>query len=216
MLARRVRLCTSSVACTLFSVLQLQQQLSGPSLTVATRPFRQSCTLSFGCSPKPSKLTGSLAVSAGGADDLQHNHIPSCAAATLPCPASCLPGSRSYPPATTTNLLQVKRVDGLQHMHIPAGQQYQSPGEAYVEGDASSASYFLAGDRLQPGTSGLDECRPRRLGHTRLPLNWWQPGWRPSLSQLYSSLLQHDSQPLLMHPACVGSVDQCSGCLQQP
>ena len=30
-------------------------------------------------------------------------------------------------------------------MHIPPGQQYRSPGEAYVEGDASSASYFLAG-----------------------------------------------------------------------
>ena len=37
-------------------------------------------------------------------------------------------------------------MDGLQHMHIPAGQTYRSPGEAYVEGDASSASYFLAGD----------------------------------------------------------------------
>lgn len=30
-------------------------------------------------------------------------------------------------------------------MHIPSGQTYVSPGEAYVEGDASSASYFLAG-----------------------------------------------------------------------
>ncbi len=30
-------------------------------------------------------------------------------------------------------------------MHIPPGQTYVSPGEAYVEGDASSASYFLAG-----------------------------------------------------------------------
>jgi 3-phosphoshikimate 1-carboxyvinyltransferase len=40
---------------------------------------------------------------------------------------------------------QVNRLDGLQHMHIPPGQTYVSPGEAYVEGDASSASYFLAG-----------------------------------------------------------------------
>jgi len=40
---------------------------------------------------------------------------------------------------------QVEQLDGLQHMHIPSGQQYKSPGEAYVEGDASSASYFLAG-----------------------------------------------------------------------
>lgn len=41
--------------------------------------------------------------------------------------------------------MQVERLDGLQHMHIPPGQTYKSPGEAYVEGDASSASYFLAG-----------------------------------------------------------------------
>ena len=46
---------------------------------------------------------------------------------------------------------QVERVDGLQHMHIPAGQTYRSPGEAYVEGDASSASYFLAGDAPHGG-----------------------------------------------------------------
>ena len=39
----------------------------------------------------------------------------------------------------------MERLDGLQHMHIPPGQTYKSPGEAYVEGDASSASYFLAG-----------------------------------------------------------------------
>ena len=41
--------------------------------------------------------------------------------------------------------VQVEQLEGLQHMHIPPGQQYQSPGQAYVEGDASSASYFLAG-----------------------------------------------------------------------
>ena len=42
---------------------------------------------------------------------------------------------------------QVEQVQGLQHMRVASGQQYQSPGEAYVEGDASSASYFLAGKR---------------------------------------------------------------------
>ncbi len=41
--------------------------------------------------------------------------------------------------------MQVERLDGLQHIRIPVGQQYRSPGSAYVEGDASSASYFLAG-----------------------------------------------------------------------
>ena len=46
-------------------------------------------------------------------------------------------------------------MDGLQHMHIPAGQTYRSPEEAYVEGDASSASYFLAGDSPYGGTTQL-------------------------------------------------------------
>ena len=45
----------------------------------------------------------------------------------------------------------------MQHMHIPAGQTYKSPGEAYVEGDASSASYFLAGEaELSPPTDNTD------------------------------------------------------------
>ncbi len=48
----------------------------------------------------------------------------------------------------TLNLLQrfgvsVQR-DGWRRFTIPAGSRYQSPGEIYVEGDASSASYFVA------------------------------------------------------------------------
>jgi 3-phosphoshikimate 1-carboxyvinyltransferase len=48
----------------------------------------------------------------------------------------------------TLNLLarfgiQVQR-DGWQSFTIPAGSSYQSPGEIHVEGDASSASYFVA------------------------------------------------------------------------
>ncbi len=48
----------------------------------------------------------------------------------------------------TLNLMQrfgvsVQR-DGWQRFHIPAVARYQSPGEIYVEGDASSASYFIA------------------------------------------------------------------------
>ena len=48
----------------------------------------------------------------------------------------------------TLNLLarfgiQVHR-DGWQSFTIPAGSAYQSPGEIHVEGDASSASYFVA------------------------------------------------------------------------
>jgi len=48
----------------------------------------------------------------------------------------------------TLNLLarfgvQVQR-DGWQRFTIPAGSRYQSPGEIFVEADASSASYFIA------------------------------------------------------------------------
>ncbi len=48
----------------------------------------------------------------------------------------------------TLNLLQrfgidVRR-DGWQRFTIPAGSRYQSPGDIHVEGDASSASYFIA------------------------------------------------------------------------
>lgn len=41
--------------------------------------------------------------------------------------------------------MQVEKVDGLNHLRIPAGQKYKSRGRLYVEGDASSASYWLAG-----------------------------------------------------------------------
>ena len=39
----------------------------------------------------------------------------------------------------------VHQVDGLQKLQIPGNQKYVSPGSVFVEGDASSASYFLAG-----------------------------------------------------------------------
>ncbi|MGV8804504.1 MAG: bifunctional 3-phosphoshikimate 1-carboxyvinyltransferase/cytidylate kinase [Polaromonas sp.] len=39
--------------------------------------------------------------------------------------------------------IQVQR-DGWQRFTIPAGSRYQSPGQIHVEGDASSASYFIA------------------------------------------------------------------------
>ncbi len=41
---------------------------------------------------------------------------------------------------------------------IPPGQTYKSPGEAYVEGDASSASYFLAGATITGGTVVVEGC----------------------------------------------------------
>jgi len=48
--------------------------------------------------------------------------------------------------------VQVDR-DGWTAFTVPAGARYVSPGEVYVEGDASSASYFLAaGAILFPGS----------------------------------------------------------------
>jgi 3-phosphoshikimate 1-carboxyvinyltransferase len=48
----------------------------------------------------------------------------------------------------TLNLLARFGIDikrqGWQRFTVPAGSVYQSPGEIYVEGDASSASYFVA------------------------------------------------------------------------
>ncbi len=41
--------------------------------------------------------------------------------------------------------------DGWQSFTIPAGARYQSPGEVFVEGDASSASYFLAAGAIAGG-----------------------------------------------------------------
>ncbi len=61
---------------------------------------------------------------------------------------------------------------------IPAGQMYKTPGEAYVEGDASSASYFLAGATITGGTITVEGCgsdslqgdvRFAEVGRARLP-----------------------------------------------
>lgn len=52
----------------------------------------------------------------------------------------------------------VERLDGLQHLRVPPNQQYTSPGSAYVEGDASSASYFLAGATITGGTMTVEGC----------------------------------------------------------
>ncbi|KAL9258656.1 3-phosphoshikimate 1-carboxyvinyltransferase, chloroplastic-like protein [Drosera capensis] len=41
---------------------------------------------------------------------------------------------------------------------IRGGQKYKSPGNAFVEGDASSASYFLAGAAVTGGTVTVEGC----------------------------------------------------------
>jgi 3-phosphoshikimate 1-carboxyvinyltransferase (EC 2.5.1.19)/cytidylate kinase (EC 2.7.4.14) len=41
--------------------------------------------------------------------------------------------------------------DGWRAFRIPAGARYRSPGTVFVEGDASSASYFLAAGAIAGG-----------------------------------------------------------------
>lgn len=45
--------------------------------------------------------------------------------------------------------------DGWERFNVPANSQYQSSQEIYVEGDASSASYFLAAGAIAAGNEGL-------------------------------------------------------------
>lgn len=52
----------------------------------------------------------------------------------------------------------VDRHDGWERFSIQGGQTYKSPGSAYVEGDASSASYFLAGAAATGGTITVEGC----------------------------------------------------------
>ena len=68
----------------------------------------------------------------------------------------------------TLNLLakfgiQVKR-DGWQRFTIPAGCQYLSPGEIHVEGDASSASYFIALGAISTGAVRSDSIEILGVG----------------------------------------------------
>ena len=49
------------------------------------------------------------------------------------------------------------------HFRVPAGQRYTSPGVSFVEGDASSASYFLAGAAITGGTVRVEGCGSESL-----------------------------------------------------
>jgi 3-phosphoshikimate 1-carboxyvinyltransferase len=53
--------------------------------------------------------------------------------------------------------------EGWSRFHVPAGQRYRSPGRALVEGDASSASYFLAGAAVTGGTLRVNGCGAESL-----------------------------------------------------
>ncbi|KAH1130024.1 hypothetical protein J1N35_001402 [Gossypium stocksii] len=52
----------------------------------------------------------------------------------------------------------VEHTDSWDRFLIKGGQKYKSPGNAYVEGDASSASYFLAGAAVTGGTVTVEGC----------------------------------------------------------
>lgn len=62
----------------------------------------------------------------------------------------------------------VETNDDMSRFVIPTGQMYTSPGEAFVEGDASSASYFLAGAAITGGNVTVVGCGSDSLqGDTR-------------------------------------------------
>ena len=52
---------------------------------------------------------------------------------------------------------------GMQRFHIPAGQRYRSPGVLHVEGDASSASYFLAAGAIGGGPVRVEGVGSRSI-----------------------------------------------------
>jgi 3-phosphoshikimate 1-carboxyvinyltransferase len=54
--------------------------------------------------------------------------------------------------------VKVEQHGGWERFSIKGGQTYKSPGLAYVEGDASSASYFLAGAAITGGTVTVEGC----------------------------------------------------------
>lgn len=57
--------------------------------------------------------------------------------------------------------------EGWQHFHLPAHQHYRSPGTIAVEGDASSASYFLAAGAIAGKVSVLGVGRDSIQGDVK-------------------------------------------------
>ncbi len=54
--------------------------------------------------------------------------------------------------------------EGWQRFTIPAGSQYRSPGDIHVEGDASSASYFIALGALAASAGGQNGINIQGVG----------------------------------------------------
>lgn len=57
-----------------------------------------------------------------------------------------------------TQLISLHDVIGYINFYFLLYQHLRSPGNAYVEGDASSASYFLAGAAVTGGTVTVEGC----------------------------------------------------------
>lgn len=54
--------------------------------------------------------------------------------------------------------VKVDHNDSWDRFWVRGGQKYKTPGKAFVEGDASSASYFLAGAAITGGTVTVEGC----------------------------------------------------------
>lgn len=54
--------------------------------------------------------------------------------------------------------VSVEHSSSWDRFFVKGGQKYKSPGTAYVEGDASSASYFLGGAAVTGGTVTVEGC----------------------------------------------------------
>ena len=59
--------------------------------------------------------------------------------------------------------IQSEHSEDWRYFKVPSGQMYKSPGEIYVEGDASSASYFLAGATITGGKVTVEGCGTESL-----------------------------------------------------
>ena len=60
------------------------------------------------------------------------------------------------------------RREGWQRFTIPAGSRYRSPGVVHVEGDASSASYFIALGAIGTGATGQKGIEIEGLGEASI------------------------------------------------
>jgi len=145
-----------------------------------------ACTLGTGCPPVAVRARGLPTGTVRLSGQVSSQYLTALLMAAPLASPSASPTPASAPAATdiiitdeliskpyvdmTVRLMErfgaaVERVDGLQHLRVPGGQAYAAPptGTAYVEGDASSASYFLAGAAITGGTVTVEGCGSESL-----------------------------------------------------